>query len=352
MKLGVVLPNWIGDVAMATPTLRALATHFAPHGVSLVGVMRPYVAGVLEGTPWLAERLYYDPRAKDRRLSASAVLRQLRQRRLDCLVILPNSLRSGFIGWLSGARRRVGYARNARGWMLTDKLDAPRQGRRLKPVSAVDYYLETARHLGCAIASRQLELATTDADRQATDAVWRRLGLAVGDQVVSLCPAGAFGSAKHWPEEHFAQLARRLVEQLGCRVLIVCGPAERAAAGRIQQAAAHRHVVSLAAETPSIGLTKECLRRSRLVVSTDSGPRHLAAGFGVPTVALFGATDPRWSLNYNPREIHLYESLPCGPCARRVCPLKHHRCMRDLDPQRVLAAAQSLWRRGPGTKAA
>jgi heptosyltransferase-2 len=101
-------------------------------------------------------------------------------------------------------------------------------------------------------------------------------------------------------------------------------------------------VVSLAQQSLSIGLTKACIRRAQLVITTDSGPRHLAAGFQIPTVALFGSTDPRWSINYNPCEIRLHEDLPCAPCAKRICPLKHHHCMRDLAVTRVLGAGQQL----------
>jgi heptosyltransferase-2 len=94
-------------------------------------------------------------------------------------------------------------------------------------------------------------------------------------------------------------------------------------------------VTSLAEEPLSLGLSKACVRRSQLAVTTDSGPRHFAAAFGVPCVTLFGPTDPRWSWNYHPRETVLQQSLPCVPCGKRVCPLRHHACLRDLAPTTV-----------------
>ncbi|MBI2480793.1 MAG: lipopolysaccharide heptosyltransferase II [Planctomycetia bacterium] len=351
MKIAIVLPNWIGDAAMATPMLRAISKRFGSHA-EITGVMRPYIAEVLEGTAWLDSYALYDPKSADRSLSAWSLVRRLRSMKLDSIVLLTNSLRTGVIGWLSGAHQRVGYVRNGRGSLLTDKLYHPRDGRLFTPVSAVDTYLDLAKYLGCHSISPKLELATTSENEVAADGVWRKLGLSNGDGTIVLCPGSAFGPAKHWPTEYFAELAVRIVDTYGGSVLVACGPAERENAREIAQLANRDRVVSLADEPLSIGLTKACLRRSRLAVATDSGPRHLAAGFGVPTVALFGSTDPRWSINYNPHEIRLNEIVPCGPCAERACPLQHHRCMKDLRVERVFEAVQSLLESSCGTRAA
>jgi len=343
MKIGVMLPNWVGDAAMATPALRAIDERFGG-SACIVGVMRPYVADVFSGTPWIDQVVFFDPRSRDPELTTWSVVRRLRRMQLDHFVLLTNSLRAGVIARLSGARRQFGYDRNGRGWLLTDALRPPRNGRRWKPISAVDYYLELVSLLGCSVASRELALATTgEHERQAARA-WRRLGWAEDVPVVGLCPGGAYGAAKHWPAESFAEFGRRVVERFDCRALIVAGPAERDFTLHVEQLADHASVVALTDEEPSIALTKACLRRCRLAVTTDSGPRHLAAGLGIPTVALFGPTDPAWSLNYNPHERRLQQTdLDCLPCAQRRCPLGHHRCMRELTVDRVLAAAAELW---------
>ncbi|MEQ8791121.1 MAG: lipopolysaccharide heptosyltransferase II [Pirellulaceae bacterium] len=341
MNIGILLPNWIGDVVMATPTLRALRERFGGDA-TFTGVMRPYVADVLAGTDWLDQTLFYDPRSRDRRQHTRGVVARMRKLRLDKLLLLTNSFRSGVIGWLSGARERYGYVRSCRGWLLNRRLYPPRQGRKFTPVSAVDYYLELARAAGCDGPARPCRLATKASDEQQADEVWNRFALGDAQRVVTLNSGGAYGAAKHWPAEHFAALAQRLVDDCDTAVLVLCGPAEREIAAEITRLADHPRVHSLAEQSISIGLSKACVRRSSLLVSTDSGPRHFAAAFDVPAVSLFGPTDPRWAINYHPREIHLHESLACQPCAKRVCPLGHHRCMRDLSVERVLAAAASL----------
>ena len=101
-------------------------------------------------------------------------------------------------------------------------------------------------------------------------------------------------------------------------------------------------VVSLADEELSLGLSKACVRRSALLVSTDSGPRHFAAAFRVPVITLFGPTHIAWTRTYHPRAIHLFQPVPCGPCQKSICPEGHHRCMRELDPEKVYDAAIRL----------
>jgi heptosyltransferase-2 len=272
-----------------------------------------------------------------------SVVGRLRRERPDLMVLLPNSFRSALLGVLAGVPRRVGYARGGRSWLLTDRLAPPRdrEGRFL-PVPAVEYYLSVARHLGCPVASVRTELLVTAEEHALADAAWRRLGIPDGARVVCLNTGGAFGPAKNWPVGHFAALARRLADEHGAWVVALCGPAERENARAIAAAAGHARVLSLADEPPSLGLTKAAIARSALLVTTDSGPRHFAGPLGVPVVSLFGPTHIGWTRTYQPNAIHLQHRVPCGPCQRPVCPEGHHRCMVELTPEAVLAAATRL----------
>jgi heptosyltransferase-2 len=333
MNIAILLPNWVGDVVMATPTLRAMRERFAD--AHLIGVMRPYVAEVLAGTKWLDEQLFYDPRSKKPDVRVVRLIRQLRTREIDTALLLPNSFRTGLLAYLSGARRRVGYAQYGRGPLLTDKLKFEKRNGRFVPAPTLDTYLRLAKLLGCEPKSIGTELATTTDDEQAADRVWGQLGLPTGSEVVVLNSGGAYGAAKSWPVDYFGQLARRIAQQHALSVLVMCGPKERQLAAQIALQANHRHVVSLADQPLSVGLSKACVRRARLMVSTDSGPRHFAAAFDVPVITLYGPTHVAWGDTHYARAIHLQEDVPCGPCMKRVCPEGHHRCMRDLTVHRV-----------------
>ncbi len=337
MKIGIFLPNWIGDTAMCTPTLRALRRYYGPEA-EMIGVLRPYVSDVLAGTPWLDDLILFHRGSKAPSQGVLAVANEMRRRKVDVVVLLTNSFRAAAMALYSGARQRVGYVRYGRGPLLTHKLYAPRQGFRWIPTSALDAYLRLAYALGCEHESPRIELATLDSDEEAADRAWRKWQLPPADQVVVLNSGGAYGAAKLWPSEQFAALARRIALEQQLAVLISCGPAERQVARRIVELADHPRVVSLADEEISIGLTKACVRRSRLMVTTDSGPRFFASAFDVPLVTLFGPTHMGWSRTHDPREICLQHEVPCGPCGRRVCPLGHHDCMRHLSVERVYRA--------------
>jgi heptosyltransferase-2 len=346
MNLAVFLPSWIGDAVMATPALRALRNHF--RGARLIGVMKPYVAGVLEGGDWFDDILFYHggPRSQ----GVLPVAWQLRRRGIDLALLFPNTLRTALTAWLAGAKRRVGYARYGRGMLLTDALPPLRDARgKLVVHPILDAYNRLAEQVGCPSPGTRMELFTTPADELACTEVWRRGGFDAFSEVICLNSGGAFGAAKHWPTEHFASLAWRLAQERGCGVLVVCGPAERILAREIVAQARHPAVQSLADLTcetgdgPRIGLglTKACIRRANLLITTDSGPRHFAAAFDRPVITLFGPTHIAWTETYYPRALHLQKKVSCGPCQQRICPLDH-RCMKQLLPDEVFAAVGRL----------
>jgi heptosyltransferase-2 len=344
MKIAVFLPGWIGDAVMATPALRALRQHFA--GARLLGVLKPYVAGVLEGSPWLDDHVLLDSKGPWWR-HWPAVAVHLRRERPDLALLFPNSFRSALAARLGGCRRRVGYNRYGRGFLLTDALPPARDNDgRLLPSPVIDAYNRLAAHVGCPVPSYRQELFTTPRDEEAAEAVWQGAGFGRYPEVVCLNPGAAFGAAKHWYAESFATLARDLVDWRGSGVLVVCGPGEQGMARQIVRLAGRPAVHALAEHPLSLGLTKACVRRADLLVTTDSGPRHFAAAFDRPVITLFGPTHIAWTETYFPKAVHLQKPVECGPCQLRVCPLDH-RCMKQLTAAEVFAAAAELLARYP-----
>lgn len=330
MKILVFCPNWVGDAAMATPALRALR-QLHPDA-EITGIMRPLVAETLDGNPWLDDVLPYDPKARDRSLRSIAAVRQIRRRRFDLGILMTNSIRTAMLAWLGNVKRRVGYAREGRRLLLNDPLTIRRSAHRgYAPTPIIDYYLGLIYHLGAPKQDYRLELFTAAENDTAADELFRKWKIKPTDEVVVLNPGAAFGAAKRWPSQYFADLAHRLVERPNTRVIVLCGPSERGLARFISDASLRPRLVHhLAEEDISIGLSKSIVQRSRLMVSTDSGPRHFAAAFGVPVVSLFGPTHIEWTDTYFSGEIKLQKKLPCGPCQQRICPLGHLKCMTEL----------------------
>jgi heptosyltransferase-2 len=344
MDLAIFLPNWVGDLVMATPTLRAVRGHFGSRA-RIVGILRPNLAELLAGTDWLDEQLYLDPKSGRKEHGRIALIRRMRRTRFDAALLLTNSLHTAVLAWLGGARRRVGYARDGRSLFLTDRVRPLRDGRRFRPQPMVESYLALAQAIGCSEASPQLELKVTPEESELAARAWRDLGLRTDGRVVALNSSGAYGGAKLWPIEHCGTLARQIVERLDCDVLVFCGPGEREPARRIAAWSGSPRVFSLAAQELGLGLAKGCLARCSLMVSTDSGPRHVAAALGLPVVTLLGPTLPDWIENATVAgRVVRVGDLDCLGCGRRTCPRGHHRCMRDLRPERVLEEVAALLR--------
>jgi heptosyltransferase-2 len=139
-------------------------------------------------------------------------------------------------------------------------------------------------------------------------------------------------------------LARRIVDELGHDVLVTCGPKERDIARLVVDLAGTSRAHSMADQPMDLGTAKACIRRCRMMVSTDSGPRHVAAAFGLPVVTLFGPMLPIWSANPTQQAIDLMLDLDCIGCHMRACPLIHHRCMRGLTVDLVFGAVKECLR--------
>lgn len=345
MKIAVFLPNWIGDAVMATAALRAIR-HQYPEA-EMVTIQRPYVVDVLDGLDFVDRKISWQP--KQKLVTRIRFLQQIRREQFDLAVLFPNSFRSAWLSFLAGIPRRVGISRDSRRWLLTDALPAK---NRQEPHPAIDEYLRIAAYLnkedthkieGSEHLSRSMELAVTRSDQKRWQSFLEKQSTEFRSHpLICLNPGGAFGAAKHWPTSHFAELARRIAIELQRSVLVVCGPAEKSEALQIVEQADHALVTSLAAETLHLGLTKAAIQQAELLVTTDSGPRHFAAPFQVPVVTLFGPTHILWSETFSDRSQHLQLDLECGPCQQRVCPLGHHRCMKELGADQVFQEVKSL----------
>jgi heptosyltransferase-2 len=375
-RIAVFLPNWVGDAVMATPALRALRERFPDARIDWLG--KGICLDVLTGLPW-ADSLRPD-------LSLGAGLgglmrmsRHIRRQRYDLAVLLPNSFRTAALAWSGGARRRIGYARDGRRWLLTEAPTPPRDAAgRLTPISAVRYYLSLVERLGCAVpAQPRMELAAPESDIRRADTLLTRAGVAFGTgaapgkgptaggaepgptaggeapsgasggPLVMLNPGASFGTSKLWPAERYAALADALARGRGARILINAAPGEADLARAVASAMETVPAVNLADEDNSLGLLKALLGRCDLLVTNDTGARHVAAAMGAAVVTVFGSTDPRWAQIDYPRErICRAEHVPCSPCQQKTCPKPpgraHLRCLWEVPVADVLAAAETL----------
>lgn len=337
------MPTWIGDAVMATPALRALRKRYPSAHVELLAGRA--VGDVMSNGPWMDDVVFYD-RGRGALSGLGSLLRyasKLRARRYDLAILLSNSFRSALLVRLAGVRRRVGYARDGRSWLLTDRIAAPRdeESGAFRKVSTLRYYNALVRELGCDDPGEQMELYTSAADEAAVEKRLTEWGVADHHPLVVLNPGGSFGPSKLWLTERYAAVADRLIEERNAQVVIAFGRDEEGLARRVCNAMHHK---ALVVDRPAgtIGELKALIRRCDLLLINDTGPRHFAKAFGKPVVTVFGSTDPRWTQTDYPLERDVRIEVDCGPCQKKVCPLGHHKCMTGVSVEMVFAAACEL----------
>lgn len=349
----LIAPNWVGDAVMCLPALRALVA--ARRDLCWQVAARPRVAGVFVAAARAAEigwetwALPGQPGAGQLRLAR----RQWRGGRPEMAVVFPNSMYSALLARASGAKRRIGYARDGRRPWLSQPIRVPAPGS--TPPHEAFYYLELLRRARLiagwpdqASALRAPLAPSAAAVRQWRErlAAWPPLP---GQARVAIHAGASFGHAKRWLPERFAAVARSLAA--GGHAVVFIGSREeaalaeelaRAATAGPRQARAGA-VVSLAGKTDMEGLLA-ILSQCQALIANDSGPMHLAAGLGTPVVAIFGSTNARethplaaagnWRLIQAP-------GVECSPCKLRECPIDH-RCMIRIQVGEVTEAARQL----------
>jgi len=332
-------PNWVGDVVMATPAFRAVRHALPRARVTLV--VQASVEPVLRGAPWFDETIVYRPDG----VAAGEFLRcvgRLRWPRQQIGLVLPNSFSSALMFRLAGVRRRVGYVRDMRGFLLTDAVPRSGEDGRFKPTYMVDYYLALCRQIGLTAAGRQMELPYSDSDMARARALLSGQGLELDAPLFLMHPGAGYGPSKRWPNDSFARLAETLHSEFGAQVALIAGPAEKENVAAII-ARSQARVADLTCCGIDLHLLKCVVALSNLLVTTDSGPRHYGVALGVPTVCLMGPTHPDYSTGTQPNDHVLRVEVDCGPCQLKACP-RDHRCMEDITPEMAAhACADALY---------
>jgi heptosyltransferase-2 len=315
----VIAPNWIGDAVMSLPFLRALKRHAPARRLAVLA--RPGPASV-----------YRAEGSADGVLVASGVAAAARSAATGGFGeawLLPNSFRAALVSFLARIPERIGYASDGRAPLLTSGLPPPpRTDHQLRDYDA----LLESRGIEPDLAPPRLPVSPESADIAAF--ALARAGVPPNRPLVLLAPGAAFGWTKRWPAERFGHLGRLLLER-GFLCALVIGPREEPLAEEARVAAGG-YLPALGADLDPMGVAA-LAARSRVVVSNDSGPMHLAAAVGTPVVSMFGPTDPgRTGPTGVPSEV-LDRYVFCSPCYLKECPYRHE-CMREIAVEDVLGA--------------
>lgn len=328
--------NWLGDLVMTLPALRAVRRAFPQ--ATLAVLVRQELASFFDGTRWVDEVIGYRIRrtlagvADRRRLVAD-----LRRRRFDLAILFPRSFESALWTALARVPRRVGYVADRRGVLLTHK--AERDAAVLQQHQVHDYLHLLRATLGIVGTADDCQLDVEPRHRASMDG-WLAARRRRRGPLIALAPAAAYGPAKEWPAARWTALVDLLAARHGAECVLVGAPGERARCDEI--AATTRQGALVAAGETNVGQMIALLSRCTAFAGNDSGAMHVAGALGLPTVGIFGSTNPQRTSPLGPRTRVIYHRLECSPCMDRTCRFGHYDCLTRIDAAEVERALVEL----------
>lgn len=337
MEILIIKLSAIGDVIHTLPSLRALKNRFPE--ARITWVVETAAADLLKGNPDL-DRVIVSKRKtwikdlknfKNIRTSISectALVRRIRERRYDIVIDFQGLFKSAVLAFVARGERKLGYdsMQELSGLFYSEKI--PEDMRK----HAVDRYLDFPRHLGCNIEEPQFSITTDLENEQRISTLLEANNISVGDLLVAVSPQ-ALWETKLWDNEKFALLCDRISTELGYKVIFT----GNGAAEIISEIRTRMKTSSINLEgMTTLRELAVLYRRVALVVTTDSGPMHLAAAVETPVVAIFGPTSPARTGPYGANHTVVQKVLSCSPCFLKHCETKN--CMKEISVEEVLEA--------------
>ncbi len=328
--------NWLGDLVMSLPALRAIRAEY--HDCRLSVMVRAELAGFFEGLTWIDDIITYTGSGGLGRTMRAAG--EIRRRHFDLAILFPNSFESALWVTLGGIRQRVGYATDRRSFMLTNHAKPARDAME---GHQSQYWLGLVRdtlgiNAGEEILDQTLEVGVKPL-------VEMRAWLAAHRErpdraLVAIAPAAAYGPAKEWALVRYAALIDLMADRFDAECVLVGAPEDRAKCDQVATTA--RNGAINAAGEISLSEFIALLSLCNGFVGNDSGAMHVAAALGIPTIGIFGSTNP---IRTGPRGVqarYLYRPTECSPCLERTCKFGHYDCLRAISPEVVLDALEQF----------
>jgi len=336
-RILIIEVNWLGDVLFSTPFIRAVRDD-NPDGY-IACLVHPRTKEILEGSTAINEIVFYDEEGLHKGiLGKLRLIRSLRRSHFDTVYILHRSFTKALIGYLTGAKVRIGYPTKNREKLLTKAVEEPDPG-----VHSVEYFLNIAGKKANTIRDLHYEFFIKDSDRRYIKDYLFARGISSEEKFIALCPGGNW-DPKRWPKESFAALADMLARKYSAKIVITGGTKERGLAESIRSMMKCPAIVTCGGTNlKELGAIFE---RSSLVVANDTGSMHIAVAMGAKVIALFGPTSAGMTGPYGRGDYRVVKSaIECDiPCYDVTC--KDNRCMKAISVEEVFGEAAKLLKTG------
>lgn len=320
----VYLPNWLGDMVMATPFLHSLRAHI---NEELWAIGKNKALQLYRGNDLFDRFIPYDDKGL---VTFFDKIMEIKLPDFERGVILPHSFRSALLFFLGRVRNRIGYDRNTRGFMLSSKVPET-----VRPEPTVEHYLKIIDAMGGTRVLKAPILKVTEDEDKKFDEKYVDLS----SPYVVFITGAQYGPSKRWPDSHFSELANMIVKELNLNVYLLPGFGEEELAQKIYQGVEQKDRVVI--KSMDIMELKVCLSRATAVVSNDTGPRHISAALSVPTFVLLGPMDEQYTC-YPSSSTHVFsKDVTCRPCNKKRCD-KNHLCLTSITPDEVFQKLEEI----------
>ena len=334
----VVRLDRMGDVVLSTPAVKALRDAY-PEG-RITFMVRSFVKDIADYNPYVNEVVIYDKALGFR--GNIAFIKGLRDKKFDLAVVLHPTLRTNWIVFLSGIPKRIGFdRRNKMGVLLTDRIP---DKKHLGLKHEIDYTLGILKYIGVNAKDRKMYVPLSRDSQKRAEKAFFSGGISESDKVVVINP-GASCPSKRWPAERFAEAADKLIKKLGVKIVIMSGETDKGIGEKVASSM-KEECLDLSGKT-AVGDIAGILKRSKLFISNDSGPVHIACAVGTPVVAIFGRSDRglsprRWGPS-NKGDVVIHKDVGCLECLAHNCALGF-KCLDAITVDEVVKAAEGLLR--------
>jgi len=323
----VRMPNWVGDLVMATPVLTDLKAAFPK--ASITAMCRKPLCDLLKKDVSIDELFCFEKPSNDflRRKGLRDIIGKVQTGKYDVGVLLTNSFSSAWWFWQGKVKRRIGYADHFRSFLLTDPVKLASDKEHL-----VDSFKKLLFPLCVPVSKTKPRLYLTEKEIEESKELLYQRGYVRGAKIIGINPGAAYGSAKCWPPERFKAIAKKIIDEIDGYVVFF-GDTNTASLVKEISSGLPSKVIDLAGVTNLRELAciiKDC----NVLVTNDSGPMHIADALGTPLVALFGSTDSEITGPYEQRGNVIKKDVECSPCFKRTCPIDF-RCMKGISVDEV-----------------
>ena len=337
-RIVVRAPNWVGDAVISVAAFRELRRLFPNAHITVVS--KPNTSDIFRDADFVDEVLVYE------RLGLSSVWQQVRawkERRFELALLFQNAFEAAAISFLARVPRRVGYDTERRGFLLTDPVAVPAWKNARHEIF---YYLNLVAELEQAFLGRspteecEPKFQITISAERESEARNLFAGARIDAEkpLVLLCPGSVNSRAKRWPSERYAALADRFAES-GMAVALIGSPGELDVSNQVMSLA--RQPPLLLTGKTSVAEVTALISIADVLVTNDTGPAHIGAAVGTPTLVIFGPTNPLTTRPFGPAGEIIRHPPDCAPCMLRDCPIDH-RCMTAITPEEVFERAHEL----------